>query len=351
MIRRVQFTLKHANQSKITVLDGIFEESMRVVNLYIDKLWAGKNFSAKFVDFKVDTWLSARLQQCLGKQALEVVKSQRKRKKKTKPVFRRPTLNLDSRFVTVSFDINSFDTWITLSSLGKKIKLKLPSRKHKHYHTLCSNGYLLKKSCRLRCVDGKYYVDLYMEKPAPPLVKGGTAVGFDCGYKRLLVDSKGALHDVGLEPVYKKIARKRQGSKAFKRSLTERDNLINRTVNSIDLVGVKTVVVEDLKNVKKNSKGKRYKSFNNKLQRWSYPKVLDKLASVCEAAGIAFIKVAPAYTSQTCSQCGHVAKESRNGTSFCCVACGYCIDADYNAAVNIRSLGVYSPHATLTVPQ
>jgi putative transposase len=38
------------------------------------------------------------------------------------------------------------------------------------------------------------------------------------------------------------------------------------------------------------------------------------------------------YTSQTCAQCHHVAKESRKGTRFHCVACGYEDDADVNAA-------------------
>jgi transposase len=49
-------------------------------------------------------------------------------------------------------------------------------------------------------------------------------------------------------------------------------------------------------------------------------------------------KVNPAYTSQQCSACGHVATESRKSQAlFRCVACGYAGNADVNAAKNIAA--------------
>ncbi|MEV0287659.1 transposase [Kribbella sp. NPDC050820] len=49
-------------------------------------------------------------------------------------------------------------------------------------------------------------------------------------------------------------------------------------------------------------------------------------------------KVNPAYTSQTCSACGHCAPESRESQAvFRCVACGHRAHADVNAAVNIAA--------------
>ena len=49
-------------------------------------------------------------------------------------------------------------------------------------------------------------------------------------------------------------------------------------------------------------------------------------------------KVNPAYTSQTCSVCGHCAPENReNQTVFRCVVCGHRAHADVNAAVNIAA--------------
>jgi transposase len=91
-------------------------------------------------------------------------------------------------------------------------------------------------------------------------------------------------------------------------------------------------------------KSKFSKKFNNKLQRWSYLKVLDKLSMLTEEAGINLIKVDPAYTSQTCSKCGSIHKESRNKERFKCIECGYSIDADYNASINILHRGaIFNP--------
>jgi transposase len=49
-------------------------------------------------------------------------------------------------------------------------------------------------------------------------------------------------------------------------------------------------------------------------------------------------KVNPAYTSQRCSACGHVAAESRKSQAlFACVACNFACNADVNAAMNIAA--------------
>ena len=49
-------------------------------------------------------------------------------------------------------------------------------------------------------------------------------------------------------------------------------------------------------------------------------------------------KVPPAYTSQRCSACGHVARENRKSQAvFRCTACGYAANADVNAARNIAA--------------
>jgi transposase len=49
-------------------------------------------------------------------------------------------------------------------------------------------------------------------------------------------------------------------------------------------------------------------------------------------------KVNPAFTSQTCSACGHRAPENRKSQAvFQCVACGHQANADVNAAINIAA--------------
>jgi putative transposase len=49
-------------------------------------------------------------------------------------------------------------------------------------------------------------------------------------------------------------------------------------------------------------------------------------------------QIPPAYTSQRCSECGHVAADSRESQAlFRCTACGYAGHADVNAARNIAA--------------
>jgi putative transposase len=49
-------------------------------------------------------------------------------------------------------------------------------------------------------------------------------------------------------------------------------------------------------------------------------------------------KINPVYTSQRCSACGHIARESRESQAlFRCVACNYTVNADVNAARNIAA--------------
>jgi putative transposase len=49
-------------------------------------------------------------------------------------------------------------------------------------------------------------------------------------------------------------------------------------------------------------------------------------------------KIPPAYTSQRCSECGHVAADSRESQAlFRCTACGHTEHADVNAAKNIAA--------------
>ena len=343
MIRRCILNINYANKGKLEALDSLMIEMQRVVNAYIDELWLQQDFKSTYVTFKVESFLSATILQSLGKQALAIVKSQRKKKIKTKPVFNKMSFELDSRMVDFQFDNNSFDIWIRLSRLGQHLILKLPSKKHKHFNKF--KDWKLKQSIRLRKVDDNYTIECFFQKLEPEKKSIGKTIGCDQGYKKLLIDNEGIISDLGLEQIYEKIVRKKQGSKAFKRALKERNNLINRSLNKKDLSDVKEIVVEDLTDIKKNSKKKIfYKKFNNKLQRWTYTKVLHKLSMRCEEEAVLLTRVSPQFTSQRCSSCGVICKLNRVGLVYKC-ACGNEMDADLNAAKNLSHMGVYSPHA------
>jgi IS605 OrfB family transposase len=106
----------------------------------------------------------------------------------------------------------------------------------------------------------------------------------------------------------------------------------------LDLSGVSTLVVEDLDLVDMKRKGgKSNKNFRKTLANWNIRLLQWRLSSRCELNRVQFAKVDPAYSSQQCSSCGNVRKESRKGERYDCPHCGASLDADRNAAMNIRN--------------
>ena len=151
MIRKSTINLKFANNGRLEKVKLIAEEYQRIVNIFIDRLWKQQQFSGSFIkDTSADSWLSARMKQAAAKQALSIVKSQRKKKKKHKPAFNKLVMEPDSRFVNISQDVNSFDIRIKFFSIGNKIKLSLPSQKHIHFNRFLKDGWTIKKSIRIK---------------------------------------------------------------------------------------------------------------------------------------------------------------------------------------------------------
>lgn len=258
-----------------------------------------------------------------------------------KPCLNNISINLDERFFDVKYG-KHFDNFVKIilpyfNEKGTKaLQIKVPLKYHKHSLSLLKDGFLLRKNIQIKNVNGSYYINLIWFKDVITRTEG-SFLGIDLGYNKLITTSNGETIGSEIKQIYNKISNKKQGSKSFKRSLNERDNLINYYVNQIDLSELKTIVVENLINVKT---GKKY--FNNKIQRWSYIKTIDKINRTCEVNGIGMMKVSPSYTSQTCSCCGHIDKNSRKNENFLCVSCGYESDADINASVNILNRGIYS---------
>ncbi|HET7637486.1 MAG TPA: transposase, partial [Ktedonobacteraceae bacterium] len=82
----------------------------------------------------------------------------------------------------------------------------------------------------------------------------------------------------------------------------------------------------------------------------SWSAFFGQLAAKAEEAGRKFIKVNPAYTSQTCSQCGHRQKMPLDMRVFDCPCCHVHLDRDLNAARNICALGLQSLGLSVEAP-
>jgi len=355
MIRSTKTSLRFSNMDKKRELQTFLIEYRRVLQSFVDLLWEEKQiktFLPKTFTDKVTTWLTARMIQCVGKQASGIVRGARKKHEQrlwrlnqlqkegentanlekviakttpTKPDLTNVSAELDSRFVKTDLENQtSFDGWLTVA-IGKRLKIVLPFKKHKHFNALLKKG-KLKSSVRIREKDATFMVEF--EKAAKT---EGNILGIDIGITNALADSKGVLskadkHGNTLTFILHKIARRKKGSNGFEQACNHRKNYVNWSVNQLNLSNIREIKREKIKNLRR---GKRTSRF---LSHWTYADMFDKLDRYCEERGVLVTTVNPAYTSQTCPRCKTLGK--RKGKRFSC-NCGNISDADLNAALNL----------------
>ena len=75
---------------------------------------------------------------------------------------------------------------------------------------------------------------------------------------------------------------------------------------------------------------------NRSILSNNWSRLMKRLKDKMDTNGGRLVIVPAAYTSQTCHECGHVAKGNRDSQAvFHCIECGYKANADANAAENI----------------
>jgi len=364
MIRSSKVSLKFANASKADQLSVFISEYRNVVSRFVDLLWDAGDIPSllpKEFTSAVPTWLSARALQCAGKQASGIVRGTQKKQKKrawmiaklfedgkpkkakklqriydevslTKPNIHKVNPELDSRFVKLDLETDtSFDGWITLTSLGNKMKLNLPFKRTRHFNKLLSSGEI---TSGIRISDKE--ATFMFELPDVPLKNEGTTLGIDIGQTTLLscsndIVSKTNKHGHDLKSITEAMCRKRKGSHAFQKCVAHRKNYVNWSINQINLKNVKQVNLENIKHLR------RGRNASKQLSHWTYTTIFDKLESYCSERGVLISKVDPTYTSQRCSEpgCGWTRRSNRKGKLFKCGKCGFTCDADLNASRNI----------------
>ena len=104
-------------------------------------------------------------------------------------------------------------------------------------------------------------------------------------------------------------------------------------VNSASMIGIETLKITNMLKNKKLAKA---------LSDSALGGFLEKLKSKAEVLGIPVIEAPQFYaSSKTCSQCGHKKDElSLSERQYHCGACGYSVDRDVNAAINLKHLAV-----------
>ncbi len=216
---------------------------------------------------------------------------------------------------------------------------------------------------RWRLLVSAHYVD-------PPPIDTDSVIGVDLGRTDIAVTSDGATfsgaHVTAIRDRYARNRTRRQrkaskGTRSTRRRcrqaqkrLSGREHRFQAQVNHIiskcivdsAVVSGRAIACEDLTGIRERTNTQpRSKMERRRSNAWAFSQLRCFLAYKCQAAGVPFVLINPAYTSQMCHCCLHMG--DRSGKRFACLnaACRWCGDADYNGARNIALLG-YS----VTVP-
>jgi putative transposase len=222
------------------------------------------------------------------------------------------------------------------------------------------------KTCTVhRASTGKWYVTFSVECEPERLAPVDAAVGIDVGLKTFATLSTGEeianprffrKEEKALAKVQRKHSKLAKGTperrkhrkavaRVHERVKFRRDNFTHQESRAIiNRYGI--VCVEDLTINRMIHNHCLAKSIADAA--WSA--FFCQLAVKAEEAGRKLVKVNPAYTSQTCSQCGHRQKMPLSERVFDCPCCHLHIDRDLNASMNIKALGLQSVGMPLEAP-
>ncbi len=352
--RSSKCSLKFLTANKKRQLVEVMEEYSRGVNFFIDIFWLN-DFNKK--DLTKDgynlpfTWLSARMKQCAAREALSMCKSNDQHRNKSnleleverileddtvfnekvQPRHNARRMILSSQIVSIKQGRNSFDVWIILSSIGNKIKISIPVKKHRHYNQF--DSWKLSSSI----VITRTYIQFSFEKEVKSKKESGAVIGMDVGINHLVATSDKEFLGSDIKSLITHIKCKRQGSKAYIRAKKTLKYCMNQVVKEyFNHKDLRLVIVEKLHHLKKSANG-RSKEFRKTLSNWNYRELLGIIQKHTENNRVAFRSVNPWKTSQMCPVCNHTRRENRNGENFKCLKCGFSEQADYVGSLNIRN--------------
>jgi IS605 OrfB family transposase len=220
--------------------------------------------------------------------------------------------------------------------------------------------------------DGKWFLHATIEAPEAPLTEPTNGfLGVDMGIVNIATISTGDTSSgAQLNRYRKRQVRLRKRLQAKKTSSARRllkkrrrkearfaadinHQISKRIVAEAERTG-HGIAVEQLTGIR--DRVRLRKPQRATLHSWAFAQLGSFLAYKAKQAGVAFVQVDPAYTSQTCSACGSVDKKNRRSQAvFECGRCRFVGHADHNAAINIATRGVerwgevMRPHAAPTL--
>lgn len=366
------------NKTKQNKLNLFIDEYAKAVNFYIDYLWNNKiSFMCKNQEYilhidgdllncpkfiltsniEYKSILSARALSCASTQACGIVKSHISKRKKYLYIFNKlksenkrtrgitkklnKTVIVKPNITNIEPNLNSicskieksnlkhFDHILSLFCLGKPFgKIIIPFNYNKHSNKLESKGNLCSG-----IMISKTNVSLIFKIPINELKSEGISIGADQGINTCVTFSDSQTtqknnHGQDLHSILTKLSNKIIGSKSFNKTLEQRNNYINWSINKLNLINIKEIKLEKISNF-------RYKKQTSKFLNYFGEKLIrQKLIDFAQDQGVLVTEQSSPFRSQRCSCCGYVSKKNRKGKLFSCKHCTFSMDADLNASLN-----------------
>jgi len=304
-----------------------------------------------YYDLRDETDLPANLCIRAYSKAVEAMKSTvadwKKGNSRPLPQFNKPSAVYDKRTLTIK------ERSATLSTIDGRVAVDYVLGDYQKSY-LDDNDYEKRiGTLHYREDEDAFYLHIVMKKDIKER-DGDKVLGVDLNLKNVAVISTGSFYDGGKllwgQNHYFRVRRSLQhkGTRSAKqvlRQLSGRENrfvlnrlhtISRRIVEEADANDCSYIAVESLTHIRE-----RMDSRNNQVKRqmhnWAFRELQEMIEWKAAEHGIRVEKIPPAFTSQTCSKCGHQSSTNRDSETgwFQCNECGYSVDGDYNASKNI----------------
>jgi putative transposase len=271
--------------------------------------------------------------------------------KKGFPRFLKPQTHGSVEYKTTGWKLSFDRRTITFTDGFEAGSLKLWGTRDLHF-------YQLKQIKRVRVVRRAhgYYVQFCLDQERiEQKEQTGKTIGLDVGLTHFYTDSDGQTvenprhlrkSEKALKRLNRKLSRTQKGSKnraSLRNRLSRKHLKVSRqrkdfamklarcVIQSNDLVAYEDLQVRNMVKNKKLAKSISDAAWSA-FRQW--------LEYFGKVFGVVTVAVPPHYTSINCSNCGEAVKKSLSQRTHQCPHCGFVLDRDWNAALNILELGL-----------
>ncbi|MFD9862869.1 RNA-guided endonuclease InsQ/TnpB family protein [Streptomyces alboflavus] len=349
----LQATLDACNRAADYVAAVAFESGVQDRNglqklLYAD-IKVGFGLSAqpavRVVKKVADAYAALKAQVKAGR--LGRSSSKRYRKAMGSPVTFRPgaAQPFDDRCLSWQTDARTVSIW-TVNGRMKNVAYTGSADQLKTLHERRSG------ESDLVCRKGKWYLIATCDIPDPGMYEPAGWIGVDRGivnlattsdgtnfqgrrlirYRRWQAGKRAELQAKGTRSARRRLARRSGKEQAHATHVNHR---ISKEIVSVAERTGRGVAVELLDGIRDRVRLRRDQ--RGKISSWPFHQLGQHLEYKARQAGVPFLEVDPAYTSQRCPRCGHTERANRpDRDHFSCRRCGLAGPADHVAGVNVR---------------